>query len=200
MFQHFSLSPLGWPQSLPLSSGIHAHGTPNLPELCRSSSHGINTVSYSHDMINKVSNTQLCLDGAAQASNQSHWNSEHAYMESIGRLGFQNKVSDFAPRNYLHDGNQISKYFNSAVSPPQRLSDYVSGVNSVASAPTSFSAPKERMRNLSNCRSESESSHSDRMQYELDIDRVLSGEETRTTLMIKNIPNKYVKKMPILFS
>lgn len=195
MFQRFSSSPLGWPQSLPLASDIHAHGTPNLPELSRPSSHGLNTVSYSHDMINKVSHMQLCRDGAAQASNQSHWNSEHAYMESIGRLGFHNKASDFAPRNYLHDGNQISKYFNSAVSPPQRSSDFVSGVNLVASAPTSFCAPKERMRNLSNCRSEADSSHSDRMQYELDIDRVLRGEETRTTLMIKNIPNKYTSKL-----
>lgn len=190
MFHRFSSSPLGWPQSLPLASGIHAHGTPNLPKFSRSSSHGLNTVSYSHDMINKVSHTQLCHDGAAHASNQSHWNSEHAYMESIGRLGVHNKASEFAPHNYLHDGNQVGKYFNSAVSPPQRLSDFVSGVNLVASAPTSFSAPKERMRNQSNCRSEADSSHSDRMQYELDIDRVLRGEETRTTLMIKNIPNK----------
>lgn len=190
MFQHFSSSPLGWPQSLPLASGIHAHDTPRLPEFSRSSSHGINTFSYPHDMMNKVSHSQVCLDGAAQASNQSHWNSEHAYMESIGRLGVHNKASDFAPRNYLHDRNQISEYFNSAVSPPQRLSDFVSGVNLVASAPTSFSAPKERMRNLSNSRSEADSSHSNRMQYELDIDRVLRGEETRTTLMIKNIPNK----------
>ncbi|KAK1360038.1 Meiosis protein mei2 [Heracleum sosnowskyi] len=195
MFQRFSSSPLGWPQSLPLASGIHAHGTPNPPELSRSSSHGLNTVSYSHDMINKVSYTQSCRDGAAQASNQSQWNSEHTYIESIEKLGFHNKASDFAPRNYLHDGNQISKYFNSAVSPTQRSSDFASGVNLVTPAPTSCSAPKERMRNLSNCRNEADSSHSDRMQYELDIDRVLRGEETRTTLMIKNIPNKYTSKL-----
>ncbi|XP_074344016.1 protein MEI2-like 4 isoform X3 [Apium graveolens] len=195
MFQHFSSSPLGWPRSLPLASGIHAHGTPNLPDLSRSSSHGLNTVSYSHDMTNKASHMQLCGDGAAQASNQSHWNSDHAYMESIGRLGVHNKASEFAPNNYLRDRNQVSMYFNSAVSPPQRLSDCVSGVNLVASAPNSFSAPKERMRNQSNCRSEADSSHSDRTQYELDIDRVLRGEETRTTLMIKNIPNKYTSKL-----
>lgn len=32
-------------------------------------------------------------------------------------------------------------------------------------------------------------------QYQLDIDRILRGEDTRTTLMIKNIPNKYTSKM-----
>ncbi|KAK9284537.1 hypothetical protein L1049_023712 [Liquidambar formosana] len=32
-------------------------------------------------------------------------------------------------------------------------------------------------------------------QYELDLDKIISGEDTRTTLMIKNIPNKYTSKM-----
>jgi hypothetical protein len=29
-------------------------------------------------------------------------------------------------------------------------------------------------------------------QYELDIDKIMRGDDSRTTLMIKNIPNKYV--------
>lgn len=32
-------------------------------------------------------------------------------------------------------------------------------------------------------------------QYQLDLDKIKSGEDTRTTLMIKNIPNKYTSKM-----
>nr|KYP73356.1 Meiosis protein mei2 [Cajanus cajan] len=32
-------------------------------------------------------------------------------------------------------------------------------------------------------------------QYQLDLDKIMSGEDTRTTLMIKNIPNKYTSKM-----
>nr|XP_043623745.1 protein MEI2-like 2 [Erigeron canadensis] len=32
-------------------------------------------------------------------------------------------------------------------------------------------------------------------QFQLDIDKISSGEDTRTTLMIKNIPNKYTSKM-----
>ncbi|CAK9176430.1 unnamed protein product [Ilex paraguariensis] len=32
-------------------------------------------------------------------------------------------------------------------------------------------------------------------QYQLDLDKIISGDDTRTTLMIKNIPNKYTSKM-----
>ncbi|KAK8968230.1 Protein MEI2-like 2 [Platanthera guangdongensis] len=32
-------------------------------------------------------------------------------------------------------------------------------------------------------------------QYQLDLEKITSGEDTRTTLMIKNIPNKYTSKM-----
>ncbi|KAM0839993.1 hypothetical protein ACQ4PT_059959 [Festuca glaucescens] len=32
-------------------------------------------------------------------------------------------------------------------------------------------------------------------QYELDVERIVCGEDSRTTLMIKNIPNKYTSKM-----
>ncbi|KAG6661642.1 protein MEI2-like 2 isoform X4 [Carya illinoinensis] len=32
-------------------------------------------------------------------------------------------------------------------------------------------------------------------QYQLDLDKIISGEDFRTTLMIKNIPNKYTSKM-----
>ncbi|CAM8985847.1 unnamed protein product [Rhodiola kirilowii] len=32
-------------------------------------------------------------------------------------------------------------------------------------------------------------------QFQLDLEKIISGEDTRTTLMIKNIPNKYTSKM-----
>jgi hypothetical protein len=52
-----------------------------------------------------------------------------------------------------------------------------------------FDAPGERARSR---RNEGSTSQADKKQYELDIDRILQGEDNRTTLMIKNIPNKYV--------
>ncbi|XP_057542448.1 protein MEI2-like 4 isoform X1 [Amaranthus tricolor] len=57
----------------------------------------------------------------------------------------------------------------------------------------SFEHPGERTRSR---RSENISSQADnKKQYELDIERISRGEDNRTTLMIKNIPNKYTSKM-----
>lgn len=53
----------------------------------------------------------------------------------------------------------------------------------------SFDSPTERARSR---RSEGSSNQADKKQFELDIDRIIRGDDTRTTLMIKNIPNKYV--------
>lgn len=53
-----------------------------------------------------------------------------------------------------------------------------------------FDSPTERTRSR---RNESSSSQADnKKQFELDIDRIVRGDDKRTTLMIKNIPNKYV--------
>lgn len=42
-------------------------------------------------------------------------------------------------------------------------------------------------------RNEGNSSQTDnKKQFELDIERIARGDDKRTTLMIKNIPNKYV--------
>lgn len=51
----------------------------------------------------------------------------------------------------------------------------------------SFDPPSERVRSRKN---EGSSNLADRKQYELDIERIIRGEDARTTLMIKNIPNK----------
>ncbi|KAJ9180465.1 hypothetical protein P3X46_008703 [Hevea brasiliensis] len=56
----------------------------------------------------------------------------------------------------------------------------------------SFDSPSERGRSRKN---EGSNNQADKKQYELDIDRILRGEDHRTTLMIKNIPNKYTSKM-----
>lgn len=50
----------------------------------------------------------------------------------------------------------------------------------------SFDTYKQRARSRRN----SVSSLADMKQYDLDIDHIRRGEDTRTTLMIKNIPNK----------
>ncbi|XP_078174279.1 MEI2-like protein 5 isoform X1 [Carex rostrata] len=47
-----------------------------------------------------------------------------------------------------------------------------------------------RMRRI-----ESPSQVESRKQYQLDLEKIISGDDPRTTLMIKNIPNKYTSKM-----
>jgi RNA recognition motif-containing protein len=44
-------------------------------------------------------------------------------------------------------------------------------------------------------RIESPSQVESRKQYQLDLEKIISGDDPRTTLMIKNIPNKYTSKM-----
>ncbi|XP_022849943.1 protein MEI2-like 5 isoform X2 [Olea europaea var. sylvestris] len=46
-----------------------------------------------------------------------------------------------------------------------------------------------------NRRADSGSQMEDRRQYQLDLEKIINGEDNRTTLMIKNIPNKYTSKM-----
>ncbi|KAI3465909.1 hypothetical protein Pfo_022572 [Paulownia fortunei] len=44
-------------------------------------------------------------------------------------------------------------------------------------------------------RAESGSQMDNKKQYQLDLEKIVNGEDSRTTLMIKNIPNKYTSKM-----
>lgn len=64
------------------------------------------------------------------------------------------------------------------------------GRNQIVPMMNSFDPSAERSRSRRN----DGTSHQvdNKKQYELDIDRILRGEDNRTTLMIKNIPNKYV--------
>ncbi|CAN1847206.1 Protein MEI2-like 5 [Linum perenne] len=48
-----------------------------------------------------------------------------------------------------------------------------------------------RIRRVENNGSQGDS----KKQFQLDLDKIMRGEDTRTTLMIKNIPNKYTSKM-----
>ncbi|PKA55279.1 Protein MEI2-like 4 [Apostasia shenzhenica] len=70
---------------------------------------------------------------------------------------------------------------------PQQRSHMLHGRNSLNSAPLSYDSPSDRIRGR---RSDVNSNQGDnKKQFELDIDRIIRGEDLRTTLMIKNIPN-----------
>ncbi|KAL1184122.1 hypothetical protein V6Z11_A01G023200 [Gossypium hirsutum] len=56
----------------------------------------------------------------------------------------------------------------------------------------SAGSPHEHARSR---RNEGSINGADKKQYELDIERIIRGEDKRTTLMLKNIPNKYTSKL-----
>ncbi|KAK4780047.1 hypothetical protein SAY87_016153 [Trapa incisa] len=66
------------------------------------------------------------------------------------------------------------------------------GRGQMVPSPNIFEAP-ERIRSRRN--EGASSSPDNKKQYELNIDCIIRGEDNRTTLMIKNIPNKYTSKM-----
>jgi hypothetical protein len=59
--------------------------------------------------------------------------------------------------------------------------------------PVGLEALIDRARNR---RIESPSQVESRKQYQLDLEKIISGDDSRTTLMIKNIPNKYFLSLP----
>ncbi|KAK3042495.1 hypothetical protein RJ639_000219, partial [Escallonia herrerae] len=192
-FKHHAPSPMIWsssPQSV--NGGLYAHCACQNPELCGVTPHVLNAITH----------TRQHHIGSAPAINPPSWDMQHAYMgkspkaqtfylDSPGSVGLSSRSSQLipgvAPRNiFSHAGrNSIDISASSALCCPQHMCRNFPRRNAVPS--------NERMRNLSHRRYEADSS--DKRKYELDVDRVLRKEDNRTTLMIRNIPNKYTSKM-----
>lgn len=148
--------------------------------------------------------------GSAPAINPSLWDRRHGYAGelteassfhpgSVGSMGFPGspQVHGLELNNiFSHTGgNRMDPIVSSAqigAPSPQQRGPMFHGRNPMVPLP-SFDSPGERMRSR---RSDSGANQSDnKRQYELDVDRIMRGEDSRTTLMIKNIPNKYTSKM-----
>lgn len=157
-------------------------------------------------MVNMASSPVHHHIGSAPVLNSPFWDRRQAYVaESLessgfhvgshGSMGFpgsspSHPMEIASHKNFSHvGGNRMDLNSQNAVlRSPQQLSHLFPG--RLSSMPGSFDSPNERYRNLSHRRSESSSSNADKKLYELDVDRILRGDDTRTTLMIKNIPNK----------
>ncbi|KAJ4728885.1 protein MEI2-like 1 [Melia azedarach] len=198
--QHPS-SPMVWPNSPSLLNGLHATRVPHMPGFPRVPPLMLNTGSPVHHHI-----------GSAPAVNPSIWDRQHAFtgespetsnfhLGSLGSVGFPGRSPshpmDIASHNIFSPvgGNCMEMTKNVGLRSPQQMCHLFPGRNPMMSMQNSFDSSNERVRNLSYRRNESNSNHADKKQYELDIDRILRGEDSRTTLMIKNIPNKYTSKM-----
>ncbi|KAF8390746.1 hypothetical protein HHK36_025273 [Tetracentron sinense] len=193
---------LMWPNSPSFINGVHALTPPQLHGLPRAPSHMLNTVLPIHH--HHV--------GSAPAVNHSLWDRRCAYAGespesscfhpgSLGSMGYSSSSLlplELASHNiFPHGGGNCMDppipSLNVGLHSPQQSCHMFPGRIPMIPMPSPFDAPNERVRSR---RNEGGSNQADnKKQYELDIDRILRGDDTRTTLMIKNIPNKYTSKM-----
>ncbi|GFZ03952.1 MEI2-like protein 5 [Actinidia rufa] len=197
-FQHHPSSPMVWPNSSSFSSGVMAPCISQVP--------GFSGISP--DPLNSVSPPHHFQVGSAPSISPSLWNRPHTYsgespeisafcLGSIGSVGFpgSSPLHQLGRASIVFShagGNCLENSTNDALHSPHQISQICSGRKRLTLLPTSFGYPHECGRNLSQPRNQESSSHADKKQFELDIDRILRGEDCRTTLMIKNIPNKYM--------
>jgi hypothetical protein len=189
--QHTS-SPMLWPNTGPYINNIPSRPPTQVHGISRASRMPENVLAANHHV------------GSAPAVNPSIWDRRNGYagelMEapsfhpgSVGSMGFSG-----SPR--LHQLELTSMFpqngGNTAMSPAAHVSarshqrgHMFHGRSHISPHTSSFDSPGERTRSR---RNESCSNQSDnKRQYELDVERIVCGEDSRTTLMIKNIPNKY---------
>ncbi|KAL6984021.1 hypothetical protein U1Q18_017396 [Sarracenia purpurea var. burkii] len=193
---------LMWPNSPTFVNGICAvHPPPELHALPRALSPMLNTLLpiNSHHM------------GSAPSANPSLWDRHHTYGESPNASGFHPgslgniRMSCNSPHHLEFVSQNIFPHVSGncmdlpipsknvgLLSHHQRCLMFPARGRTIPMM-SSFDSPNERARGR---RSEGSSNQADnRKQFELDIDHIMRGEDNRTTLMIKNIPNKYTSKM-----
>jgi hypothetical protein len=197
-FHHHPNSAVIWPNPVSFVNNVPSRPPTQVHGLPRPPSHMLENVSPVHH--HHV--------GSAPAINPSVWDRRYGYAGdlteapsfhpgSVGSIGFPG-----SPQLHPVELNNIfsqtrGNCMDPAVSPalvgtpsPQQRGLF-HGRNPVAPLP-SFDSSSERMRSRRNELSANQSDN--KRQYELDVDCILRGEDSRTTLMIKNIPNKYVQK------
>ncbi|KAF9671782.1 hypothetical protein SADUNF_Sadunf12G0084400 [Salix dunnii] len=188
-----------WQNSPSFVKGVPAHHLPHMPGFPRGHAVMLNSAAAPHYI------------GSAPTVNPSLWERQHTFSREspeassfhLGSLGSGFPGSspphpmEISSQNIFSRGGRscMDMTKGTVLSSSPQMCHMFPGRNSLISMPSSFGSPNERARNLSNRRIESNSNHSDKKLFELDIDCILRGEDSRTTLMIKNIPNKYTSKM-----
>ncbi|XP_021284513.1 protein MEI2-like 4 isoform X2 [Herrania umbratica] len=191
-----------WPNSPSLVNGIcAAHPTAQLHGLPRVPSHMMNTGL-------PINNHHV---GSAPTVNPSFWDRRHAYAGESpetstfhpGSLGCM-RGSNNSPHSmelishniFPHVGGNFVDLSISQKDVGLQLlhprSTVYNARGQMIPIMNSVDSPHERARSR---RNEGSMNQADKKQYELDIDRIIQGKDKRTTLMIKNIPNKYTSKM-----
>lgn len=196
-YPHPSAGPMIWGNSPSFIHNVPSHHPQQMHGLPRAPSHMLNTVVPLHP--HHV--------GSAPTVNRSIWERRQPYIGdsadartfhpgSLGSLGFPGTSPmhplELAPHNiFAHSGANCIDHVG--IHSPQQRCHMLPGRNHLIPMSGSFDASNDRIRNR---RTDVGANQADnKKQYELDIERILRGEDSRTTLMIKNIPNKYTSKM-----
>lgn len=182
-----------WPNSPSRVNGIPSQRIPSVTGFSRASPL----------MVNMASSPVHHHIGSAPVLNSPFWDRRQAYaaespessgfhLGSQGSMGFPGSSPSHpmeigSHKAFSHVGANSK---NAVLRSSRQLPHLFSGRSQMLSVPGSFELPNERYRNLSHRRSDSSSSNAEKKMFELDVERILRGEDSRTTLMIKNIPNK----------
>ena len=178
----------------------NAHSAPLVHALPRAPAHVANTFLH----INNQHHV-----GSAPSVNPSIWDRRHSYAGespdtsvfhpgSLGNMrvpGNSPHPLDFVSHNIFPrmGGNSMDMPIpskNIGLASHHQNSVMFPGRGQMIPMMTSFDSANDRARSR---RNEGSSNQADnKKQFELDLDRIMRGEDRRTTLMIKNIPNKYV--------
>ncbi|RRT73972.1 hypothetical protein B296_00011264 [Ensete ventricosum] len=185
-----------WSSLSSFMNNIPAHAPSQMNGLPRAPSHMLNSVLPLHHV------------GSAPQVNPSLWDRRHGYAGdftdphsfhpgSVGSMGFSDSPQlhplELASRGIFPHatGNCIGPSVSPAhvgIPSPQQRCQIFNGRNPIITMPGSLDGPNDRMKSR---RNDANSSQADNKKlYELDIERIIRGEDSRTTLMIKNIPNK----------
>lgn len=196
--QHNLSSGMMWPNSPSRVNSIPSQHIPQVTAFSRASPL----------MVNMASSPVHHHIGSAPVLNSPFWDRRQAYVAespessgfhvgSHGSMGFPGSSPSHPMEIGSHKvfshvgGNRMdANSKNSVLRSSRQMPHLFSGRSPMLSVPGSFDLPNERYRNLSHRRSDSGSSNAEKKLYELDVDRILRGDDSRTTLMIKNIPNK----------
>lgn len=183
--------------SIPARQSSHIHGISGAqPQM-------LNTVFPLHHV------------GSAPAVNPSLWDRRLAYSgdsmeplvfhpESLGNKGLASipQLEALPPASCNFFPHSCRNCFNSCIShapigmpSTQQRSLMFHGKNPMVSLPSSFDVRADCIRSQTSDTNANQGEN--KKQYELDIERIICGEDFRTTLMIKNIPNKYDLSKPI---
>ncbi|KAK4773544.1 hypothetical protein SAY87_028563 [Trapa incisa] len=197
-------SSMMWPNSPSYVNGIHAARiSPRLPGMSVRASQMLNSVLPigPHHVGSAPSVNHSMWDHPQPFSGESPEASSFHHPVSLGSMRVPNNSlhsMEFVPQKMFKQlgGNSVDfpvDTKNVGFQSPLQRNMIFPGRGQVVALPNSYEASNERMRSR---RSEGGSTPVDnKKQYELDIDRIIRGEDNRTTLMIKNIPNKYTSKM-----